>query len=118
MGSLPDLNLPRGSNFRNLERAFSAIETATLAADLSRGLKLSVTANYTGEAEARQVHGAVRGLIGLGRLTTPPDKGEVLRFFDAIVTAQEGAVVRINADIAQDLLDKVVRHFSASFPAR
>jgi hypothetical protein len=119
MGSLPNLNLPQESNFRNLERAFSAIETATLAADLSRGLKLSITANYTAEAEARQVHGAVRGLIGLGRLTTPPDKGEILRFFDAIVTGQEGPVVRINADIAADLLDKVVRHFSAGLmPAK
>jgi hypothetical protein len=112
MGSLPSLGIPQNSNFRNLERAFSAIDTAVVSADLSAGLKLSVTAKYTGEAEARQVHGAVRGLIGLGRLTTPPDKPELLRFYDAFVTGQEGVTLRVNADIAADLLEKVVRHLT------
>src|SRR5687767_11646256 len=58
LGRLPELDLPEQSNFRNLERAFAAIDTAVASADLSRGLRLAVTANYTGEAEAKQVYGA------------------------------------------------------------
>jgi hypothetical protein len=116
MGKLPNLNLPEGSNFGNLERAFSAIDTAVASADLSGGLKLAITAKYTSEAEARQVHGAIRGLIGLGRLTTPPDKPEMLRFFDTFITVQEGSAVRVNADIAGDLLEKVVRQLSLYAP--
>jgi hypothetical protein len=113
MGSLPALGVPQGSNFRNLERAFSGIDTALVSVDLSSGLRLSVDAKYATEADARQVHGAVRGLIGLGRLTTPPDKSELLRFYDAFVTGQEGVNLRVKADIAADLLDKVIRHLTS-----
>jgi hypothetical protein len=73
LGGIPDLHLPERSNFRNLAKAFSAIKTATASADLSSGLQLAIVANYTGEAEAKQVHGALRGLLGLARLSAPRD---------------------------------------------
>ena len=108
LGRLPELDLPERGNLQNLERAFAAIDTAVASADLSRGLKLAVTANYTGEAEAKQVYGALRGIIGLGRLMTPPDKAELLRFYDAFIVAHEGKTLRVNADVATDLLTKVL----------
>jgi hypothetical protein len=113
LGRLPPLGLAAGSNFGNLERAFSAIDTATISADLSRGLNLAIDAKYTGEAQAKQVHGALRGLIGIGRLTTPPEKPEMLRVLDAFVIAQEGAQLRVKADLAADLLAKVVNQIPA-----
>jgi hypothetical protein len=112
LGRLPAMGFAEGSNFSNLERAFSAIDTALVSADLSRGLNLEIDAKYTGEAEAKQVHGALRGLIGLGRLTAPPDKPELLRVLDAFVIAQDGAKLRVKADLAADLLAKVVNQIS------
>jgi hypothetical protein len=53
---------------------------------------------------ARQIHDALRGLIGIGRLSTPDNQRELLRFFDAIQVSQEDRTVRVRASIPLDLL--------------
>jgi hypothetical protein len=111
LGGLPDLHLPERSNFRNLVKAFSAIKTATASADLSNGLQLAVVANYTGEAEAKQVHGALRGLLGLARLSAPRDRPELQSVFDAVQIHLAGTTLKVNGDLPSQSVETLLRQF-------
>jgi hypothetical protein len=89
----------------------SAITTATASADLSAGLQLAVVANYSAESDARQVHGALRGLLGLGRLSTPKERTDVHRFFDAFQIHLSAATLKVNADVPAQTMESLVAQF-------
>ena len=111
LGGLPGFDFGERSNFANLGRALAAITSARASADLSRGLRLTIEARYSGEAEAKQVHGALKALIGLGRLTTPESKRDLMRFYDAFDIRLEAATVRVNADISTEVLEEGLKQF-------
>jgi hypothetical protein len=49
----------------------------------------------------------------LGRLSTPDNAPELLRFYDGIQVTQQTNSVRVNADIPTDVLDKFLARVSA-----
>ncbi len=55
----------------------------------------------------------VRGIVGLGRLSVPENRSELLKVWDAIAVDQQGRSVSLHADIAQDLIDKMVQMLNA-----
>ncbi|HSW49947.1 MAG TPA: hypothetical protein VLH09_07210 [Bryobacteraceae bacterium] len=107
--SLAALNaIPQQGNLANLRNLFQALESWTLAADVTSGVKAEVNAVYRTEQDARQIHDALRGLVGLARLSTPSESPELLRLYDGIQISMEKSTVRVKADIAADLVDKAV----------
>jgi hypothetical protein len=55
----------------------------------------------------------VRGLVGMGRLNMPENQPELLKVWDAITVDQQGRSISLHADIAQNLIDKMVQMLNA-----
>jgi hypothetical protein len=108
IGSLELVNnaIPKEGNLANLRNVFSRIEGWSAGADLRSGLKMEARGVYRTEADAKFIHDALRGLLGLGRLSTPDNAPELLRFYDGVQVAQQTNSVRVTADIPADVLDK------------
>jgi hypothetical protein len=106
--ALVDNAIPREGNFANLRNVFSSIESWSAGADLRSGLKAETNGIYRTEADAKTIHDALRGLLGLGRLTTPNDAPELMQFYDCIQITQQKNAVRVAADIPADVLDKLM----------
>lgn len=98
------LPVPSSGNFGNLARLFRGVNGGTAWANLGAGLRAEISMTAAEAQSARQVHDALRGLIGIGRLSTPDNQRELLRFFDAIQVSQEASAVRVRADLPLDLL--------------
>ena len=49
---------------------------------------------------------ALKGFVGLGRLSTPDSKPDLLRLFDAIQTEQNGLNVDLTAKLPSDLVER------------
>ncbi|HYO84297.1 MAG TPA: hypothetical protein VES20_23025, partial [Bryobacteraceae bacterium] len=63
------------------------------------------------EKDAEDLRGALRALLGLGRLNTPEDRREMLSVFDGMQVSREGSLVRFTTDIPFDLLEKSAAPF-------
>jgi hypothetical protein len=53
------------------------------------------------------VHDALRGLVGLARLSTNTSEMDLLRLWDAVNVNQDQDMVRIRADLSPDLTEKL-----------
>jgi hypothetical protein len=63
------------------------------------------------EKEAEQIRGALRALLGMGRLSSPEEHREAVTIFDTMRVVREGPVVRFSADVPYDLLEKTAAQF-------
>lgn len=59
---------------------------------------------------AQRVRDALRGGIGLARLTTRDDQSDLLKLFDAIQVSQDQQTVHIKADVSGELTDKLLAY--------
>ena len=105
--------VPPAGPMASLGKILSMLEDLTLAADLRSGVNAAVTGLCKTEQDARSLSDALRGLIGLGRLSTPNDEPEMLRLYDGIQVEQQQRTVRVRAQIPQDLLDKAIGKVAA-----
>ncbi|MBK5293192.1 MAG: hypothetical protein JJE04_16155 [Acidobacteriia bacterium] len=117
-GGLPPLPVPDVGNLGNLNRVYASLESAVFWADMSSGMKLNVSAQCAEEAGAKQIYGALRALAGLGRLSTPADKQELLKFYDGIDIQQQGRSLRLTADLPIDVVDTLIQMFPAAAAQR
>lgn len=100
--------IPEGGNLSNLRRVLGSVESSTLGIDLRSGLKLTSVGTCRTEEDAKMIHDGIRGLVGMGRLMTPDNQPELLRFYDAIQVAQQETSVTVRADVPMDVLEKVL----------
>jgi len=105
--------VPPAGPMASLGKILSMLEDLTLAADLRSGVNAAVTGLCKTEQDARSLSDALRGLIGLGRLSTPNNEPEMLRLYDGIQVEQQQRTVRVRAQIPQDLLDKAIGKVAA-----
>ncbi len=101
------LNLP--GNLANLDKVLGSLESVTGWGDLSKGVRLSVTGSTRDADSAKQLHTQLRGLIGLGRLSTPDDKPELLKLYDAIQTKLDDKKIVVDAEFAEAALDTLLK---------
>jgi hypothetical protein len=83
--------------------------TAGLAID--DGVHLSTEIDCISDAGCKRVNDALRGAIGLARLTTKDNELDLLRLYDSIHVDQQQSIVHIRADIAGDLIAKLIEAF-------
>lgn len=103
--------LPPNGSLASLGKILATLETAKLAADLRSGLKLEATGSCRSEQDARTLQDALRGLIGLARLTTPDNAPELLRAWDGVSVRSEQRAIAVRAEIPADLLDRLIARF-------
>lgn len=105
-GQLPDLSGTNAGMLTGLLRMVRTVTFATGALDARQTFRSYVTLDTGNEKEAEQLRGALRAILGLGRLNTKEDRREMLSVFDGMQITREGAVVRFSTDIPFDLLQK------------
>ncbi len=107
-GGLQGLNIgvPDDSNLGTAIRLLQGIESATIGIDLRTGLYLRAEADCRTERDAKRINDAIRGLVGIGRLSTPDNQPDLLKLYDAVKVTQQQAHVQILAQVGSDLVDK------------
>jgi hypothetical protein len=97
---------PQGSNLGNILEMVRGVNGLALGLDLRTGLHLEAQVTCDAEDDARRVRDALRGLIGMGRLSTPDNQPDMLKVFDAIEVNRDHAAVNVSAKLPQNLVDK------------
>lgn len=110
VGGVPGLNLgvPDNSNLGNVIRLVQGIDSAAVGIDLRNGLDLNANAICRSDAHAKRLHDALRGIIGLGRLSTPDNQPDLLKLYDAIKVGQAQNRVDVTAHIPPDLANRFI----------
>jgi len=105
------IHLPfdENSNLGNLNRVLASIQTGTLWFDLSSGLSGLADVTCASDDGAQKLEGALKALIGIGRLSVPRDQPELAQAYDLITVTQESHRVRLHIDVPQSLVDKFLR---------
>lgn len=98
-------NVPPGSNAATVLRLLQGLQTATLGITFARGLDLNAHSTCQTDRDAKRIHDAIKGVVGFGRLSTPDNRPELLKVYDAIEVRQNGAEVEVSASVAPDLVD-------------
>lgn len=100
--------LPETGNAANIGRIVRSLDAMTAYADLRNGLNATVIGTCKSNEDAKSLGDAVRGLIGMGRLSVPENRPEMLRLYDGLKVDQQQGTIRITADVPQNLLDQLV----------
>ena len=101
-------NLPQGTNLGNLDKVLASLESIAGFVDLSKGFKLSASGQSTDEAAAKRLHTQLRGLIGMGRLSTPDNQPGLLKLFDAIETKLTGRSIAVGIDLTLEQAERAL----------
>ncbi len=107
-------NLPRaGNNGIDFSTIFKGIQTTWFSADVTSGFEGSIHCTTANEKDAMNLRDAAKGLIGLGRLSVPENRPELLKFWDGFNVEQDGRSFALNIDVSGDLIDQMVQMLSA-----
>jgi hypothetical protein len=113
MGNFLADHPPAANSGLDFSKIFSSLHDYWFQADFSAGMRAEVHGTTGTEKSAISLRDAVRGLVGLGRLNVPENQPELLKVWDAITVDQQGRSISLHADIAQDLIDKMVLMLNA-----
>ncbi|HLJ50855.1 MAG TPA: hypothetical protein VKU01_32815 [Bryobacteraceae bacterium] len=110
VGGTPNLNVgvPENSNLGSVIRLFRGIDSAALGIDLRNGLDLTANAICRSDQDAKRLHDALKGIIGLGRLSTPDNQPDLLKLYDAIKVEQQQSKVDVTAQVPPDLTNRFI----------
>jgi hypothetical protein len=86
---------------------FRGLQQTTFSADLRGGLDAIAAGETKTEDDAKNLGGAARGLIGLGRLSVPEQHRELLRIWDGFHVEQNSRSLTITVKVSQDLIDRL-----------
>lgn len=107
-------NLPRaGNNGIDFSTIFKGIQNTWFSADVSSGFAGSIHCTTATDKDAMNLRDAAKGLIGLGRLSVPENRPELLKFWDGFNVEQDGRSFALNIDVSGDLIDQMVQMLSA-----
>ncbi len=106
---LPFADLPMRSDMQSaLSNIVTYISGTTASAEVSDGLLTHVRLDCISPTGAQRVHDAIRGAIGLARLSTRDDQTDLLKLYDAIEVNQMGAAVELKAQLGPGEIDRAL----------
>ena len=116
LGPFPAFTVPlaKGDKLALPAQIFATTASFTAFADLRTAVDVSATTVSVTEQDAKRLHDTARGVIGLGRLSTPDARPELLRFYDGIQVEQQQRSVRLHVQVSLDLFEKLLH----SLPSR
>jgi hypothetical protein len=103
------LALTQPGNMANVGKIFGQIDRLALGAELGAGLKVVAAGDCRTDQDAKTLGDALRGLVSLGKLSVPQGQTDLLRLYDSVAVDQQAKVVKLTADIAPELMDKVLQ---------
>lgn len=110
------LPLERFSMRSDVESALSNIVDYVSALNagigFDSGAHLQADVLCISQEDARQVHDALRGVIGFARLSTKDDQLGLLKLYDAIRVSYDQQSVHIHADLSPQMADDLIRLMS------
>ncbi len=108
-GGLPAANFPLRADLDSALSNITAYVTATsFGVHLDSGSHVQARIICKSPVGAQRVHDAMRGLIGLARLSTKDNELDLLRMWDAVSISKDQNVVRVQTDLPADLSDKLI----------
>jgi hypothetical protein len=107
-GDLPGsrMGMTEGNRLGDIAQMLRGIQTVVLGVDFSNGLHLTARLDCRTTDDARHVHDALRGAIGMARLSTPDNQPELLKVYDGIQVTQGDSLVEVNGDLPADQVDR------------
>lgn len=110
---LQQLQLPdsRGGtiNIGGLSEALQRSHGMQAGVDLSNGLFFDAHADLANPTDSKQIHDALRAVLGLARLQTPTDQPELLRLYNAVKVSQDSSALLLQANLSKDQLDQAAK---------
>jgi hypothetical protein len=106
---LPFAETPMRSDVQSaLSNIVAYIRGVTAGMEVDQGAHLQANLTCISAEGAQRVHDALRGGIGLARLSTKDNETDLLKLYDAIQVDQDGNLVRVHADLSGDAADKLL----------
>lgn len=84
---------------------------------VDQGIDIEANFDCISQEGAQRVHDAAKGALGLARLNTRDDQMQLLKLYDSVQVTQKDTRVQMQAQIAPDLVDPLLRMFSATHGA-
>ncbi len=110
-GGIPFTNLLLRSDLQSAIGNIAGYVSATsLGMNLDNGTRVRADIICISNEGSQRVHDALRGLIGLARLSTNDNEIDLLRLWDAVSINQDEKAVHIKADLPADLTEKLLTH--------
>ncbi len=106
------LNLNLTGNLQNLNKLLTLAGSGSFFFDAVNGVTGTVTAVAANAQDAGQMHDALEGMIGLGRMMSPKNQPDAARAFDGIHIQQDGQVVRVQIAEPEDVAEKLAGLFA------
>jgi len=105
------IHLPFDNNsmLANVNKLLSTVQTGTLYFDLRTGVSGVAAATCANDAGAQEVAGALKALVGIGRLSVPKNQPDLAQVYDAIRVTQESTRVKLYIDVPEVMADKFLR---------
>jgi hypothetical protein len=100
------IDLPFTGNLANITKLVSSIQAGSLYFDLRTGLNGIASGECSTVQSAEDVQGALKALIGLGRLNTPASQPELLKAYEGLRVTLQDQRVRLYIDVPQDVVDQ------------
>lgn len=110
-GEMAITQMPMASDVESaLSNIAGYISSASMGIGFDSGTHLAAQFNCISGQGAQRVRDALRGGIGLARLTTQDNAWDLLKLYDSIQVSQDQQTIRVNADLSADLTDKLLAH--------
>ncbi|HMJ60305.1 MAG TPA: hypothetical protein VK493_01035 [Bryobacteraceae bacterium] len=108
-GGLPFAEMAMRSDLASALSNISGYVSGTSAGiTLASGANVQADIICVSNEGAQRVHDALRGVIGLSRLSTNESRLDMLRLWDAIHVDQDQQAIHIRVDLPADLADKLL----------
>ncbi len=108
-GGLPTTGIPMRSEIGSaLSNIVAFVSGTAIGVAIDTGIHLQGDLTCVSNEGAQRVRDALRGGIGLARLTTRDNQLDLLRLYDSIHVEQANAAVHVRADLPPDLANTVI----------
>lgn len=106
---IPDQAVAQAGSLAAFGRILQTMQSTSGYFDVRNGVQGAIAGECRTAQDARTLSDAVRGLVGMGRLSVPEGQSELLRFWDGIKAEQSDRALRIQVRIAPELLDAFLK---------
>jgi len=93
-----------------LSNIVSYVASAGIGVGIDTGIRLQTDLICISAEGAQRVRDAVRGGLGLARLTTKESQLDLLRLYDAVQVDQQNAAVHVGANLSADLANRLLTY--------
>jgi hypothetical protein len=108
-GEMEKLAPKQSAQAMNFGQFLDALQLLTAGIDLQTGVKIHAEGLCEDDGGARHVHDALRGILGLGRLTTSQNAPELLSVYDGVKVMQKEKTVVVDANWPLSVVDELAK---------